>query len=283
MLTYMKNLDKDIIIFSDIDGSFMNHNDYSFEELKPFVDKISQISQIIFVSSKTYAEIIKLKKKLKISFPFIVENGACIFFPKNYFKKIKSKINFFEIGDHIGCKISKFVSSDYKIRLNFLKKEFNFKFFSEMSISNSKKITNLDSSNLIDSKKRMFTDPIFWQDKENKIFDFQSRLKDLHLKTSYGGRFIHVSDNFNKGKSIRKLLNLINVNQNKTRLTISLGDSNNDVSMLEITDYSCIVKNIKKKNLILKKLTNKYYSKSIAPEGWKESLIQIFKKEKIYF
>ena len=39
MLTNMKNLDKDIIIFSDIDGSFMNHNDYSFEELKPFVDK----------------------------------------------------------------------------------------------------------------------------------------------------------------------------------------------------------------------------------------------------
>ena len=85
MLINMKNLNKDIIIFSDIDGSFMNHNDYSFEELKPFVDKISQISQIIFVSSKTYAEIIKLKKKLKISFPFIVENGACIFFSQKLF------------------------------------------------------------------------------------------------------------------------------------------------------------------------------------------------------
>lgn len=283
MLSNMKNLDKDIIIFSDIDGSFMNHDDYSFDELKPFIKKISQISQIIFVSSKTYAEIIKLKKKLKISFPFIVENGACIFFPKNDFTKIRNKINSFEFGDYIGCKISKFIANDYKTKLNFLKKEFDFKFFSEMSTSNSKKITNLNPSSLIDSKKRMFTDPIFWQDKKHKIFDFQTRLKDLNLETSFGGRFIHVSDNFNKGKSIRKFLNLINVNQKKALLTISVGDSDNDVSMLEITDYSCIVKNTKKKNLILKKLTNKYYSKNIAPEGWKESLIQIFKKEKIYF
>ena len=62
MLTNMENLNKDIIIFSDIDGSFMNHNDYSFEELKPFVDKISQISQIIF-RKKNASTILNYKGK----------------------------------------------------------------------------------------------------------------------------------------------------------------------------------------------------------------------------
>ena len=283
MLNSMKNLNKNIIIFSDIDGSFMNHENYSFDELKLFVARISKICKIIFVSSKTYEEIIKLKKKLKISFPFIVENGACIFFPKKDLNIKRSKINFIEIGDHIGYKISRFVSKDYKLKLNFLKKEFSFKFFSEINIENAKKITNLNSSSLLDSKKRMFTDPIFWQDKENKILDFQSRLKDLKLETSIGGRFIHVSDNFNKGKSVNRFLDIIKSSCNQNPLTISVGDSHNDLSMLETTDYSCVVKNAKKKNLILKKSKNKYYSKHFAPEGWKESLNYIFKKEKIYF
>ena len=279
----MKNFNKNIIIFSDIDGSFMNHEDYSFDELKLFVARISKICKIIFVSSKTYEEIIKLKQKLKISFPFIVENGACIFFPKNDLNIKRGKINFIEIGDHVGYKISRFVSKDYKLKLNFLKKEFSFKFFSEINIENAKKITNLNSSSLLDSKKRMFTDPIFWQDKENKILDFQSRLKDLKLETSFGGRFIHVSDNFNKGKSVNRFLDIIKSSCNQNPLTISVGDSHNDLSMLEITDYSCVIKNAKKKNLILKKLKNKYYSKHIAPEGWEESLIYVLKKEKIYF
>lgn len=283
MLNSMKNLNKNIIIFSDIDGSFMNHENYSFDELKLFVARISKICKIIFVSSKTYEEIIKLKKKLKISFPFIVENGACIFFPKNDLNIKRGKINFIEIGDHVGYKISRFVSKDYKLKLNFLKKEFSFKFFSEINIKNAKKITNLNFSSLLDSKKRMFTDPIFWQDKENKILDFQSRLKDLKLETSIGGRFIHVSDNFNKGKSVNRFLDIIKSNCNQNPLTISVGDSHNDLSMLETTDYSCVVKNAKKKNLILKKTKNKYYSKHFAPEGWKESLNYIFKKEKIYF
>lgn len=283
MLNNMNKLNKDIIIFSDIDGSFLNHNDYSFEEIKPFVNKISQVCKIIFVSSKTYEEIIKLKRALKISFPFIVENGACIFFPKNDLSITGRKINFFKNGDHIGYKISKYVSEDYKLQLNFLKKEFDFTFFSEINFEKSKKITNLNSPSLKDSKKRMFTDPIFWQDKEKKILDFQSRLKDLNLETSFGGRFIHVSDNFNKGKSINRLLDIIKSSHNPIPLTISVGDSQNDLSMLEITDYSCIVKNTKKKNLILKKSKNKYYSKNIAPQGWKESLNYILKKEKIYF
>ena len=37
----------------------------------------------------------KIYKNLNISFPFIVENGACIYFPRNYFnpKKIDQKIS----------------------------------------------------------------------------------------------------------------------------------------------------------------------------------------------
>ena len=66
-------------------------------------------------------------------------------------------------------------------------------------------------------------------------------------------------------------------------MTISIGDSHNDISMLELTDYSCIIKREKKKSLVLEKKKNNYYSNNIAPDGWSESLEFILNKEKINF
>ena len=125
----------------------------------------------------------------------------------------------------------------------------------------------------------MFTDPIYWMDSEKKKKKFENEINLMGLKIEFGGRFMHVSQNFNKGMAVKQFLKIINIKNNF--ITISLGDSQNDLSMLNLTDYSCVIKS--KKKLDLKKSKNKYYSKIIAPEGWKESLDYIFKKEKIYF
>ena len=94
-----------ILIFSDLDGTFMNHNDYPYSHLKNFISKIKKKSEIIFTSSKTFSEMSKIYENLNINFPFIVENGACIYFPKNYFnlKNIVSHLFFLDIT----CKHSK--------------------------------------------------------------------------------------------------------------------------------------------------------------------------------
>ena len=69
------------LIFSDLDGTFLNLKTYSFGTLKKFINKLDTNFEIIFVSSKTYEEITQINKYLNINPPFIVENGACIFFP----------------------------------------------------------------------------------------------------------------------------------------------------------------------------------------------------------
>ena len=81
---------------------------------------------------------------------------------------------------------------------------------------------------------------------------------------------------------VKFFLKLINFKADKNIKTISLGDSQNDTGMLEMTDYSCIIKS-PKKNILYIKNKNKYYSKHPAPTGWKESLLKIFTKENINF
>ena len=73
------------IIFTDLDGTFLNHDDYSYQDSLQALNSIFQKEiPLIFTTSKTKIEIEKLQNNLQITEPFIVENGAAIFIPKNY-------------------------------------------------------------------------------------------------------------------------------------------------------------------------------------------------------
>ena len=55
------------IIFTDLDGTFLNHHDYSFEESKQALQKIKQNNiPLIFTTSKTRIEVEELQKKVQI-------------------------------------------------------------------------------------------------------------------------------------------------------------------------------------------------------------------------
>ena len=268
------------LIFSDIDGTFMSHENYSFEILRDYILKIKKYCIVIFVSSKTFAEMKYINNQLNNKCPFIAENGSCIYFPKSFLSEKSFNSDFFKINNHLGLLIFK-KYEETKKKLKKLQEKFNFYFFSDLQKDFLLKITNLKQNELFRSRQRFYSDPIYWNDSKEKFEYFIKETLLLGLDISVGGRFIHVSCDCNKGKAISKFLKIYPINYNQK--TISLGDSNNDISMLELTDYSCIIRSPVKKKILLKKKDNIYYSKTFAPNGWKESLEYIFKKEKIYF
>ena len=74
-----------ILVFSDLDGTLLDHGDYSFEAAKPALKKIREHQiPLILTSSKTRHEIELLQRAMGIHDPFIAENGAAIFFPYRY-------------------------------------------------------------------------------------------------------------------------------------------------------------------------------------------------------
>ena len=201
------------LIFSDLDGTFLNHNTYSYGTLKNYINNLDLEFELIFVTSKTFEEILEIQNKLNINHPFIAENGACIFFPPGYLKHTRNtQENFFIHNNHYCYKMSNLKSEDLINIFSDLKKIYKFCFYSELSNESLCKLTKLKS-------------------------------------ISY--------DRF---------------------LSVSLGDSENDICMLESTDYSCIVKR-KANKISLKKKDNIYFSKTEAPDGWRESLEFVIRTE----
>ena len=86
------------IILTDLDGSLLDHDTYSFgpANLPVMLEKIG--IPVIPVTSKTFSEVLKLKNELNNNHPFITENGSAIYIPKSYFKT--TKLNWKIRNDH---------------------------------------------------------------------------------------------------------------------------------------------------------------------------------------
>ena len=98
------------------------------------------------------------------------------------------------------------------------------------------------------------------------------------LKILKGGRFFHISDNYNKAKAVKNFIKIIKLISNNRFLTVSLGDSENDICMLESTDYRCIVKR-KANKISLKNIKIFILVRTEAPNGWRESLEFVIRME----
>lgn len=99
---------------------------------------------------------------------------------------------------------------------------------------------------------------------------------DAHLLR--GGRFIHVSGDCDKGRALEWTMTHYQYNYQRPLVSIAVGDSGNDVAMLEAADYAVLIRSpahdlpqlASNKELIV---TEKY-----GPEGWVEGMTKILKK-----
>ena len=77
------------LIFTDLDGTLLDHYSYSFEAALPALAVIKSLDiPLILTSSKTMPEMRRIQQKLGINHPFIIENGGAICFPPGQFNDI---------------------------------------------------------------------------------------------------------------------------------------------------------------------------------------------------
>ena len=72
-----------LIVFTDLDGTLLDHDTYSWQEAAPALEALRiKGVPLILCSSKTRAEMLVLWQELGLSHPFITENGGGIFAPE---------------------------------------------------------------------------------------------------------------------------------------------------------------------------------------------------------
>jgi len=264
------------LIFTDLDGTFLNHNDYSFNNAKPALKKIlSENIPLVSTTSKTKIEIETLQKRVGIKEPFIVENGAAIYIPKNYqnlnFPFLKEFENYYiyELGLR------------YEQILNFYKKykiDFGMFGFSDMSLEQIMKYTSLDIEDARLSKQREFSEPFLLED-ESKLKNLQNLAHTYNMKITKGGRFYHlIGKTQDKGLAVKKAKDIFKTIFKDEIFSIALGDGENDIPMLQNVDIPIIIKNHLNEYLECD-INNIKKSTFQGSKGWNEMILKVLYNE----
>lgn len=263
------------VIFTDMDGTLLDHHTYSFAAAEPTLNTLSDMNiPVIPNTSKTFLEMVELRKKIGLTGPFIIENGAAAFIPHGFFKQKPAGTIW---QDGFWCK--SFISSKgYWLKLlEIVKADFagEFTHFSEMTIEDLINATGLSEDEAKLAAKRQYGEPVMWLGSDERKAAFLEAVRERGATPLEGGRFIHISGECTKGKALSWFMEEYRRQAAMDVTSIALGDGKNDIAMMEAADIAIRIASPTHEPPLLNKKDNVYTSTLLGPEGWTEMLTQL--------
>jgi len=267
-----------IIIFTDLDGTLLD-TAYGYTSALPALALIEKHKiPLVLCSSKTRPEIELYRERLNNDHPFICENGGGVFIPIGYFgphvvipdhhRALNNQYDVITLGANY---------SDVRKTIIRLQKEgFSIKGFGDMSVEMISQAMGLSTEEAMMAKQRDFDEPFFFEDEEQKIDDLLRSVKHKGL-TITKGRIYHLLGQSDKGKAVSILIDLYKHKYGPVT-TIGIGDSKNDIPMIEKVDIPVVVQ--KPDGSYDDSITIPKFIKAqgIGPAGWNNAIISLIPK-----
>ncbi len=214
-------------VVTDIDGTLMDHN-YDFT---PAVSTIKWLQRnkvpIIPCTSKTASEVRFIRENINLTDPYIVENGGAVYGNKDNSSEEWQLVlgaTYRELLDILGLISAKL---DYELEpLNSL------------TDSQINKLTGLKGDSISRARERMWSvpflnPPLAIQDSFREFED------EFNVTILQGNRMSHLlSKGSHKGKAVLELKKFLK--EPRARI-LALGDSPNDIPLLEIADKAVVI------------------------------------------
>lgn len=272
-----------LIIFTDLDGTLLDAKTYSFEPALPSLRLIKEKGiPLIICSSKTRKEIEYYRKRLDNHHPFISENGGGIFIPKGYsgFKiedlGVKTEETPYYHVVRLGARYH-----DLREAIKELRKEgFDVKGFGDMTAEELAEIANMNIDEARMAMEREFDEPFIYKGDDVELKRLFESIKTKGFSYTQG-RFFHILGNSNKGKAVSILIDLYEKKFLEIT-TIAIGDSPNDLPMLERVDYPVIVQKPDGSYDQGINIPNLIRAEGIGPEGWNKAIRSILRGSHLF-
>ena len=264
------------LIFTDLDGTLLDHHTYSFEPALPALKALKEKNiPLIICTSKTRAEIEKWRLELDNDHPFISENGGAIFIPKGYFSH---KFCFERENDNylvieLGTPYSQLREILNRIRSSL---QLELKGFGDLSPEEVARLCGFSPEEARLAKKREYDEP-FLPDEENVIQKIREMASLSNLQVTRGGRFFHLMGENDKGEALRLLAEIYKEKTEHIE-TIALGDSLNDLPMLRAANHPILVQKPDGSYDPEVKIPNLHLAPGIGPAGWNASVLELLNK-----
>lgn len=231
--------DQALVLFSDLDGTLIDHHTYETHQSEEALQALAKRSvPLVFCSSKTFAEQSDLQRQLGILQPFIFENGSAVAIPAGFFSKKMDTPSQREGAYDV-------VVFAHANALNLgttLQQIGGLKGYKHASDAELSAATGLSSDALLRARERWFTETLLSPLDGERLCEVENLLRPMGYSLSRGGRFFSVqSAQVNKGKAVLWMMELFRQSYAQDLVFAAIGDSPNDVPMLEVVDVPFLV------------------------------------------
>ncbi len=264
-----------LMIVSDLDGTLLDHHTYDFSPAIPLMSTLqSQGVEVVFCTSKTFSEVIHLRQAMNNRSAFIVENGAAVYLSKSDFPVAPAQS---EDRGEFWCRSFCPPRSHWLQLLQQAQPRFGrcFQGFSTLSVEQVAQLTGLSHIEATRAQLREYGEPLDWLGSDEELTEFTQWFQAQGATILSGGRFVHVAGDADKGRALTWLVEVTEGLQQQGKgavTTIALGDSANDVAMLEVADYAVCVRSPIKDFPSLAPTAKVYRTRDTGPTGWVEGV-----------
>ncbi len=228
-----------LIVFTDLDGSLLNHGDYSWEAARPALERIRDLGiPLVLCTSKTRPEVEVIRVEIGCSGPFIVENGGGIFFPPEYEDLptggalVMGQMKCIPLGLSY-ARIRSFIEE--------ARGTFSVRGFGDMDIEEIARRTGLPPEKAALAKERDFTEP-FVLDREEDLPGLERAAHLKGLMITRGGRFYHcMAFGNDKGGAVTLVKDIFSRHWQTSVTSVGFGDSPNDFPLLRAVDIPVLI------------------------------------------
>ena len=282
------------LVFTDLDGTLLDHHTYSWKEALPALEHCRKNGvPVVLVSSKTRAEMEVLHGELKLSAPFVSENGGGVFFPKKTFKVAPAGAFTSETQGRngkedlwqwsLGTPYAHLIQALDEMRKSL---GWSIKGFSKMDAAEISRLTGLDEKSASLAAMREFDEPFIFEGKTpDDLEPLYHLAAERGLMIVSGGRFHHLLGNNHKGQAMAKIESWYNsqceCNGEDNHIpTIALGDSPNDFPMLLRADFPVMILSERNFPELKKKIPKLKTTRYPGPKGWNVAILDILNNSK---
>jgi len=226
------------IVITDLDGTLLDHDTYSFAEARPALEALREREiPLAIVSSKSRAEIRFLRAQLGVAGPDIPENGAA----SRSYEWICAQLR--ALAAQTGIPV---------------------RGFHQMTDAELAQLAGLPVDSAARARRKEFSEAFQILD-PRRIEELTAAIEAAGLRWTRGGRFYHLFEQGSKGEAVAALLP-------PGADSLGLGDAWNDLPFLKLVRQAVICRSPREAEL-LAALPGAVLAPRAGPAGWSDAVL----------